>query len=218
MLFPTIFKRDKIIPPPRTKTIYPYLNYYRPISSCLFSQGSILGIKKHIHKHLTDMLEARRLFHFFQSGFRRGNSCQTALTRLTSIWLSVFNNRQISGAVFLDLRKAFDLVNYIFFIEKAISLHFKRREYYVLTTLFAWPPAMRACKWHILPRNVYHEWSSSRVDLRPTFVMHLNWLFASLSPSGVFDWCCTNKQTQTEQNSCWRRQDKNTRKKSSLWI
>ena len=61
------------------------------------------------------MLEARRLFHFFQSGFRRGNSCQTALTRLTSIWLSVFNNRQISGAVFLDLRKAFDLVNYIFF-------------------------------------------------------------------------------------------------------
>ena len=74
---------------------------------------------KYIHKQLTDFfLNTLSFFFFFNSfhlSFRRGHSCQTALTRLTSIWLSVFNNRQISGAVFLDLRKAFDLVNYIFF-------------------------------------------------------------------------------------------------------
>ena len=32
---------------------------------------------------------------------------------------------------------------------------------------------MRACKWHILPRNVYNKWSASRVDPRPTSVLHL---------------------------------------------
>ena len=30
---------------------------------------------------------------------------------------------------------------------------------------------MCACKWHIIPRNVYHKWSSSRVDPRPPFCL-----------------------------------------------
>ena len=33
----------------------------------------------------------------------------TRFTRLTDTWLSAFNNRQMSGAVFLDFRKAFDM-------------------------------------------------------------------------------------------------------------
>ena len=48
-------------------------------------------LKRHVHKHTP-------------------RSCQTAVTRLTDTWLSAFNNRQTSVAVFLDFRKAFDLV------------------------------------------------------------------------------------------------------------
>ena len=70
-------------------------------------------LERHIHKHLTDFLETRHLFHSFQSGFRCGHSCQTAVTRLTDTWLSSFNSRQMSGAVFLDFRKAFHLVHHI---------------------------------------------------------------------------------------------------------
>ena len=44
--------------------------------------------------------------------FLCGNSYQTAVTRLTDSWLSAFNNRQISNAVFLDFCKAFDLVHH----------------------------------------------------------------------------------------------------------
>ena len=76
----------KVIPLP--KTISTDLNDYRPISILSVLTKSL---ERHTHKH----------------------SCQTAVTRLTDTWLSAFNNRQMPGAVFLDFRKAFGLVNHI---------------------------------------------------------------------------------------------------------
>ena len=65
-VFPTAFKRAKVIPLPETKTVFTDLNYYRPISIL-----SVLTkpLERHIHKHLTDFLETHKLFHSFQSGF-----------------------------------------------------------------------------------------------------------------------------------------------------
>ena len=98
-VFPTAFKRAKVIPLPiKTKTISTDLNDYCPIS--------ILSVltkppERHIHKHLMDFLETHHLCHSFQSGFRCGHSCQTAVTCLTDTWLSAFNNCQMcKGAVF----------------------------------------------------------------------------------------------------------------------
>ena len=169
-VFPTAFKRAKVIPLPKTKTISTDLNDYRPISIL-----SVLTkpLERHIHKHLTNFLETHQLFHSFQSGFRCGHSCQTAVTRLTDIWLSAFNNRQMSGAVFLDFRKAFDLVHHDILLKKTIHVQLKHRKYSFLKILFTGSYTMRACKWHILPRNVYNKWSASRVDPRPTSVLHL---------------------------------------------
>ena len=114
-VFPTAFKRAKVIPLPKTKTISTDLNDYRPISIL-----SVLAkpLERHIHKHLTYFLETHQLFHSFQSGFRCVHSCQTAVTRLTDIWLSAFNHRQMSGAVFLDFRKAFHLVHHGILLKK----------------------------------------------------------------------------------------------------
>ena len=49
--FPTAFKRAKVIPLPKTKTISTDLNDYRPISIL-----SVLTkpLERHIHKHLTN--------------------------------------------------------------------------------------------------------------------------------------------------------------------
>ena len=113
--FPTAFKRARVTPLPKTKSISTDLNNYHPISIL-----SVLTkpLERHIHKHLTDFLETHQLFHSFQSGFRRGHSCQTAVTRLTDTWLSAFNNRQMSGAIFLDFRKAFHLVHHDVLLNK----------------------------------------------------------------------------------------------------
>ena len=48
----------------------------------------------------------------YQGDFRRKHSCNTALARLTDSWLSTINRSDLSGDVFVDLRKAFDLVDH----------------------------------------------------------------------------------------------------------
>ena len=128
--FPSNLKKAKVIPIPKTKTMSDCPSDYRPISIL-----SILSkpIERHIHKHMLKFFENHKLFHPYQSGFRENHSCQTAITRLTDTWLSALNRRQMAGAVFLDLSKAFDLVNHnilltklsIYNIDKNSLLFFK---------------------------------------------------------------------------------------------
>ena len=82
---------------------------YRPIS--LLSVLSKL-LEKHVHIYLNDYLEKRQLLHPFQSKFRRKYCCNTALERLTNSWLTAMNKSEVSGIVFLDLKKAFDQVDH----------------------------------------------------------------------------------------------------------
>ena len=95
--FPAEWKIAKVIPLPKTKD-HSDVNNYRPISLL-----SVLSkpLERHIHKHLLG-----------QSGFRPGHSCHTALTCMTEHWLSAINQSMVNGAVFLDFKKAFDLVNH----------------------------------------------------------------------------------------------------------
>ena len=178
-VFPTAFKRAKVIPLPKTKTISTDLNDYRPISIL-----SVLTkpLERHIHKHLTDFLETHQLFNSFQSGFRCGHSCQTAVTRLTDTWLSAFNNRQMSGAVFLDFRPGSSR----YFTEKTIHVQLKHRKYSFLTILLTGSSTTRTCKWHIIPRNVYNRWSAQGSILGPPlFCIFINDLSLCLTRASV---------------------------------
>ena len=86
------------------------LTHYRPIS--LLSVLSKL-LEKHVHVQLNDYLEKKHLLiHPFQSGYRCKHSCNTALVRLTHYWLTAMNRSEMSGVIFLDLKKAFDLVDH----------------------------------------------------------------------------------------------------------
>ena len=105
--FLAIFKRAKVTALLKTEAILSDLNDYCPISILPVLTKTL---EKHIHKHLTDFLEIHDLLHSSQSGFRRGHSTDT--------WLSAFNKRQISVAVFLDLRNTFDLVNHDILLKK----------------------------------------------------------------------------------------------------
>ena len=99
---------------------------YRPIS--LLSVLSKL-LKKHVHIYFNDYLEKRQLLHPFQSGFRRKYSCKTALARLTNSWLTAMNKFEVSGVVFLNLKKTFDLVDHDILLKK-LAIYLKTQVLY----------------------------------------------------------------------------------------
>ena len=88
---------------------------YRPIS--------ILPIvskvtEKHVTKHLFGYLNKYKLLHEAQSAFGKHHSCQTALIKLINGWLSHIDKGNIVGAIFFDLKKAFDVVDQEMLLQK----------------------------------------------------------------------------------------------------
>ena len=80
--------------------------------------------EKHMHVQLNHYLEREKNktktlhIHPFQSGFWCKHSCSTALVRLTHSWLTAMNRSEASGVIFLDLKKAFDLVDHYIMMYK----------------------------------------------------------------------------------------------------
>ena len=112
--FPSSLKIAKVIPLPKSKDLSDP-NNFRPISLLPILTKPL---EKHVQKHLLSYMESNQLFHKFQSGFRKDHSCHTSLTALIDTWLSAVNDEEITGAVFLDFKKAFDLVNHSVLLEK----------------------------------------------------------------------------------------------------
>jgi hypothetical protein len=119
-IFPSVFKQARVIPLPKCDDTS-NLDNLRPISILPVLSKPL---EKHIHKQLMKHVESKTLLHRFQSGFRFKHSCQTALTRLCDTWLDAINNHNMVGAVFLDLRKAFDLVSHDILLHK-LNLYFQ---------------------------------------------------------------------------------------------
>lgn len=113
-IFPSKLKEAKVIPLPKSKDLSD-MNNYRPISLLPVLSKPI---ERHVQKHLQSYFDGRQLLYPLQSGFRSQHSCQTALTRLIDTWLNNINNSLINGAVFLDFKKAFDLVDHNILAEK----------------------------------------------------------------------------------------------------
>lgn len=82
---------------------------YRPVS-VLPTLSKIF--EKHVTHHLYLYLSKYKLLSQCQSGFRSQHSCQTALTDIIDKWLKYMDDGKVIGAVFLDLKKAFDMINH----------------------------------------------------------------------------------------------------------
>ena len=99
-------------------------NNYRPIS-ILPTISKIF--ERHISNQLNIFFDRTNIIHERQSGFRKHHSCQTALIRLVDSWLSDLDSGNIIGAIFLDFKKAFDLVDHQILIHKLKLYHFSDR-------------------------------------------------------------------------------------------
>ena len=74
--------------------------------------------ERQINRHLMSYLNKYCLIHETQSGFRQKHSCQTALMKLIDQWMTCIDKVDIVGSIFIDFRKAFDLVDHKTLIRK----------------------------------------------------------------------------------------------------
>ena len=84
-------------------------NNFRPISVLPVVMKTF---ERAIHKQLYDHLVKNKLLSQFQSGFRPGHSTSTALLDVSDYILKNIDEGNPIGAVFLDLSKAFDMIDH----------------------------------------------------------------------------------------------------------
>ena len=99
-------------PPPLSLSLSPSLSLSQFFPYCLNL------LKSTLHKHMLKHLNDNKLLHPNQSGFRENHSCQTALTHLVDQWLHNINSNKFNGVLFVDFRKAFDVISHDLLLRK----------------------------------------------------------------------------------------------------
>ena len=113
-IYPQKFKNAKVVPIHKKGAKNDKTNY-RPISILPIIS---LILERHVSIYLKEHFEKNGLFYSRQSGFRTNHSCQTALVKLLDEWVAAIDNNEIVGTLFLDLSKAFDLVDHDILLKK----------------------------------------------------------------------------------------------------
>lgn len=67
---------------------------------------------------LVKYLSKRKILYKFQYGFRQGSSTQTAILELVDDIIKEVDSKKSVGALFLDLKKAFDTLDHSILLKK----------------------------------------------------------------------------------------------------
>ncbi len=117
---PSIWKCAKTIPLFKSGDTS-YLNSYCPISIiCTVAKV----FEKLIFNQISNYINHFNILSPFQSGFRPNFSTTTALMKFNNDLFTSFEKCQPIGAIFIDLSKAFDLMDHYLLLDKLHSLGF----------------------------------------------------------------------------------------------
>ncbi|KMQ85478.1 rna-directed dna polymerase from mobile element jockey-like protein, partial [Lasius niger] len=112
--FPNEWKEATVVPVPKVQgTIN--IEKFRPINK-LPVYEKILEIM--VHSQLVEYLESNDILKECQSGFRTKHSCETVLQWVISSWKKIIGEGKMIGVIFLDLKRAFELVDREILINK----------------------------------------------------------------------------------------------------
>ena len=113
-IFPTTEKIAKINPVYKSGE-HSDIDNYRPISVLNIISKVVERIA---YNQLMDYLESNNLLNENQFGFRRKRSTRDAVTKFTDHIRENMDESKVTGALFMDLRKAFDTVNHSCLLSK----------------------------------------------------------------------------------------------------
>ncbi|CAB4044229.1 Hypothetical predicted protein, partial [Paramuricea clavata] len=113
-IYPAQWKNAKIIPVYKSGSVSELDNYH-PIS-ILPAISKI--VERLVHDQLAKFLEDSSLFSPTQFGFRSKYSTGLAVTYFTDTIRKKIDRRKLTGAVFIEFRKAFDTLNHAVLIKK----------------------------------------------------------------------------------------------------
>ena len=113
--FPAIWKQAKVSTLHKG-CIKEELNSYRPISILPILTKLL---EKFIQKHFMEYLNTFDLTHKSQSGFRVGNSTESALLLMTERWLKALDEGKVVGSVMVDFRRALTLLTIHYFCKNS---------------------------------------------------------------------------------------------------
>ena len=114
--FPSSLKHACVIPTIKdSKADHDLLSNYRPISN-LLTLSKIL--EKSICYQLSQYLSENDLHSEFQSGYRKGHSCETLLLKISNDMVEEAENNNLIAMVLLDLSAAFDAIDHSILLKK----------------------------------------------------------------------------------------------------
>jgi hypothetical protein len=116
--FPDQLKVAKVKPVYK-KGLETEVGNYRPVS--LISVFSKI-IEKIMHKRLSSFLNTHNIINNKQHGFCKGKSTNTAISEFIKRVYKSMDEREIRIGLFLDLSKAFDLVDHDILLEKMAGI------------------------------------------------------------------------------------------------